>query len=63
MREEGIKDKIYGIEVLTKEDISTLVAMITTLHGNLQTKDSSGWLYASCTKCSNIYPKTDKASV
>jgi voltage-gated potassium channel len=53
-----IKDKIDGIEDLNKEDVSTLVAMITTLHGNLQTKDSSSdWLYTSCTKCSNVYPK------
>ena len=49
-----IKDKIDGIEDLNKEDISILVAMITTLHGNLQTKDSTGWLYTPCTRCNNI---------
>jgi voltage-gated potassium channel len=50
-----IKDKIDALEDLHKEEISMLITMITSLHGNLQTEylvSSS----SSCPRCSNKYP-------
>jgi voltage-gated potassium channel len=49
-----IKDKIDALENLRKEEISILVAMITSLHGNLQSESSSS--SSTCPRCSNRYP-------
>jgi voltage-gated potassium channel len=48
-----IKDKIDALENLRKEDISMLVVMITSLHGNLQ---NQYYQNTSCPRCSNTYP-------
>ena len=54
-----IKEKIDYIENLNNEDVSTLIAMITTLHGTLQ-KKLSGQLLSSCSECGNVYPHGSK---
>jgi len=53
-----IKNKIDALENLRKEDISMLVAMITSLHDNLQTEyhDSILSSYSTCPKCNNKNP-------
>lgn len=51
-----IKDKIDALENLHKEDISMLIAMITSLHGNLQTQYYDRLSSSSCPRCSNKYP-------
>jgi voltage-gated potassium channel len=50
-----LKDKIDALENLHKDDISMLIAMITSLHGNLQTQYYDR-LSSSCPRCSNKYP-------
>jgi voltage-gated potassium channel len=49
-----IKDKIDALESLHKEEISMLITMITSLHGNLQSESSSS--SSTCPRCSNKYP-------
>ena len=53
-----IKDKIDGLENLHREEISMLVAMITSLHDNLQTEyqNSISSSYSACTRCNNKNP-------
>jgi voltage-gated potassium channel len=56
-----IKGKIDALENLHKEEISILVAMITSLHGILQTEyydrmSSSSSPSSSCPRCGNNYP-------
>lgn len=50
------KDKIDALENLDKEDVSMLIAMITSLHGNLQTQYYDRISSSSCPRCSNKYP-------
>jgi transposase len=51
-----IKDKIDALENLHKEEISMLVAMITSLHGNLQTEYHDRNSSTTCSNCGNKYP-------
>ena len=51
-----LKDKIDALENLDKEDVSMLIAMITSLHGNLQTQYYDRISSSSCPRCSNKYP-------
>ncbi len=50
-----IKSKIDGLEGLRREDVSSLVSMIISLHNNLQS--GSATIHSSyCSKCGNVNP-------
>jgi hypothetical protein len=50
-----IKNKIDSIEELQKEDVTSLVSMIISLHNNLQS-DSAAVFSSYCPKCANANP-------
>jgi voltage-gated potassium channel len=53
-----IKDKIDRLEGLQSEEIVTLLNLISNLHGELKSSDSSLSQGSSCIKCNNINPQT-----
>ena len=53
-----IKDKIDRLEGLQSEEIVTLLNLISNLHGELKSSNSSQNQGSSCLKCNNINPQT-----
>ena len=53
-----IKDKIDRLEALQSEEIVTLLNLISNLHGELKSSNSSQNQELSCLKCNNINPQT-----